>query len=90
MIFKLKPKKSKPRVGHIRIIKSFCIFPRIIEGHCIWLENVYIQQEFVSKRRFTRGSRLRTVEMWENVKFSKEMIRLNIYDRDRLYYRTKK
>lgn len=89
MIFKFKSDKEKPMIGQIRIISSFCILPRFIDGHFIWLESIYIQQEFKSISSTNHDMMLEITEKWEDVKFSKDKIKVNFNDTNRLYYRTK-
>lgn len=91
MIFKFKSDKEKPMIGQIRIISSFCILPKIIDGHFIWLENVYIQYEYQRVKHHTDPmEEFKYYNKWVPVKFSTLFQEVRITDKERLYNRTKK
>jgi len=90
MIFKFKTDKPTPRLGQIQILKSFCFIPKIIDGHFIWLENIYVRQDRKKvATSFDYYGRTIFSERWVDVKFSKEQIKLNLLEKERLFYRTK-
>jgi hypothetical protein len=41
----------KPRNGDTRVRKQFCWFPTVCEYQWIWLENIWIKQQYVCPKK---------------------------------------